>query len=485
MKPAQAVTSSLSLPGRYRVIEVINRGPLADVYRVVDERLQRDVLFHILAADSAADETARTAFLTRIREYAQYSHPALLDVFDSGELDGRPYMVSEYLPERALYGRGMLPVGQAIRAISQVAEAVFACQERGIPPPPISSRNVWYIHERQVKLVDNWFLSADEALVDQACYRAPELAPGAPPTPASLVYALGLLLYEFLTGIRPATGDGLEAIALAHRQLRIVPLAQVRPTLYLPSLERLITGATAFAPEERWSGIQGFIDELERMKRQVESSTRRLPVALAVRHQLRVQQEQTGIAPAPSPVETSGSADAAQALIALSGEGKEVVAPDPLPGVVDPDRLVHRPLLQRVVGWLVTLLLLLAIAYGSYVLAGYTVDRIFAIKLPMPRWPEIGGVFEWWPKPSPAPALRVNIVEGLNLRDQPGTSSTVIATIRHGAKVYQLGKPQVVDNIEWVRVRASVGDVQDGHFASGEKTIEGWMSRTFLAPETP
>lgn len=479
MNHSQPEASAPLLFGRYRVLKQVGRGRLAIVYRAIDERLQREVLIHLLHPDLASQEAARQEFLTRIQESAQCSHPALLDVFDSGKIGGRPYMVTEYLAERALYGSEVLAVSQALQSISQVADAIVLCQERRLSPPPVSSRHVWWVHEGQVKLVESWFLTPDEAALDQACYRPPEQAAGQPATSASIVYALGLLLYELLTGVRPATGENVETIDRAHRNLRILPLVQMRPSLYLPTLERLIHQTTASIPTERLPDVQTFLEGVAQVKRNAEANTHRMPVVLSSRHQQRARQDQAAEPEASSP-QFPSSAVALPDVDLSEGNAQ--------PSPYHTTRTKKSPA-RGCLGWFVTLLLLLVVAYGSYLLTSFAVEQLFAIKLPRPHLPSIsiGELLpDWWTERNPSPTLTVNIAAGLNLRDEPGLSSNIIAILRNGAEVRQIAEPRIVDDVEWVHVRARTADIQEGQFASDQNTIEGWMSRSFLlVPENP
>jgi hypothetical protein len=128
--------------------------------------------------------------------------------------------------------------------------------------------------------------------------------------------------------------------------------------------------------------------------------------------------------------------------------------------------------------------LLLLVAAGSYAGASYLADRFFAIELPQISMPQIGlpevnlphidlEVPEWLQNGEAAETLIVNINEGLNLRDEPGLSTNVIAVIPNGTRVAKLEGPVNVDNVPWVRVRIE----------RDNEPVEGWMSRNFLQSE--
>ncbi len=101
-------TSNPILHGRYRIEEQLGIGRLAVVYRAYDERLQRRVLVHLLRKELADQEPLRQRFIREAHDSARRSHPSLLEVFDSGEVGGRSYMVTEYVAGRSLRELGAL-----------------------------------------------------------------------------------------------------------------------------------------------------------------------------------------------------------------------------------------------------------------------------------------------------------------------------------------------------------------------------------------
>jgi hypothetical protein len=131
-------------------------------------------------------------------------------------------------------------------------------------------------------------------------------------------------------------------------------------------------------------------------------------------------------------------------------------------------------MIRTVTSWLVLLALLFVVAAGSYAGASFLADRFFAIELPQIRMPQISlEVPEWLQGSEPNEILIVSINEGLNLRDEPGLSTEVIAVVPNGTQVEKLEGPITVDNVPWVRIQTE----QDG------EQLEGWMSRNFLLSE--
>ncbi len=461
--PSATPADAPLLFGRYRVYEQLGEGRLAAVYAAVDERLQRNVLLHLMRKDLVEQEALRQRFLAEINASAQRSHPALLEVFDSGEVQNRPFMITEHATGRPLKDLGVLSVETAILYMRQIVGAVATCQQQQIPHPPISSNNILLVSEGRIKLVESWHMKPADVAFDLTHYRAPERASGQPPGPANAVYALGVLLYELLTGIRPVSGADARAVVSAHLSVRIPPISHNRPTLYLPTLEGLLAQATARLPEQRLPDAAAFGAALDTFWRDLSRSTQPLPsLPTRQRRQSRPQPVEES-APPPKIIE--------QPPVETFQPSEEVGYAHLQP--LDREKLRQQTFTRGIVGWIVLIGLTVGVAFGSYTVASYVVDQFFAIKLPQPDLPNFGVSLPEWPfAADQGEVLIVNINEGLNLRDEPGLSTNVVAIVPNGTPVRKLEGPQIIDNVPWVRVRID-SDVQPN---------EGWMSLNFLIP---
>jgi serine/threonine protein kinase len=470
-------TAAPLLFGRYRVQEQLGETRLASIYAAGDERLQRQVLLHLLRKDLTGQERQRARFISEIGQSARRSHQALLEVFDSGEAAGRPFMITEHVSGRPLRGLGVLSVEQALLYMRQVAGAIAVCQSYagpdapgGLSYPPISSSNVLLVDEGRVKLVESWQLPAGEVLADIAHYRAPELSEGQLATSASAVYSLGLLLYELITGERPVSGDDVRSIALAHLSVRIPPLSQSRPTLYLPLAEQLVAKATARYPEHRYATAQEFAVALDGLWRDLGASTQRLvPPSPAARREQPVldpPSDPQAVAPTPRPRPRPSG---------ITGR----LSRQPMPGV-DRDQVRKRGITRSVVGWLVMISLLLVVVAGSYVGVSALINQFSGVSTPnlpsLPGLPSIttdGGPLAWLGSFFRHDEIYiVNHSEGLNLRRGPDVNddTNILTTVPNGTPVTKLEGPVVKGAIPWLRVSAEVGGT---HY-------EGWMSLNYL-----
>src|SRR5205085_1608387 len=175
----------------------------------------------------------------------------------------------EYVAGRTLRELGALSPEEALLYFRQVVGAVATCQAAGVPHPPITSNNIFLVDDGHVELVESWLMPAAEVAIDNAYYRAPERTEGGPATPASAVYALGLLLFEMLTGRRAISADDPRAIAQAHLTARIPTLSELRPSLHIPSLEQLLQQSTARRPEQRPPDAAALGQALDDLRRDI------------------------------------------------------------------------------------------------------------------------------------------------------------------------------------------------------------------------
>ncbi|MFF5229950.1 serine/threonine-protein kinase [Dactylosporangium sp. NPDC000521] len=216
---------------RYRLIEQLGVGGMSVVWRAHDEVLGRTVAIKQLVA--AADPRSRRRIQDEARAAALLSHPHIAAVYDFGhDADGAPFVVMELVEGESLESRlvrtgGPLEVTESLRIAGQLASALAAVHERGLVHHDVKPANVM-LTARGPKLVD-FGVSAiagnePDQLIGTPAYLAPERIRGVPPSPATDVYALGLVLYRMLTGTLPWPATTTEELLHAHRKLPPAPL---------------------------------------------------------------------------------------------------------------------------------------------------------------------------------------------------------------------------------------------------------------------
>ena len=213
------------IAGRYRLEDLLGRGGMSEVYRAEDLELGRRVALKLLAPDA---DTAR--FEREARAVASLGHPNVMQLYDYGEDNGRPYMVLEYvaggtLEERLASTKGKpLPDAETAAVAAGIAAGLAHAHARGVIHRDLKPANVLFDDEGRPKLADFGIarMAAGEGTLTEAgtvlgtaAYISPEQAAGAPATAASDVYSFGVMLYRMLTGRLPfESNDPLELVMM-------------------------------------------------------------------------------------------------------------------------------------------------------------------------------------------------------------------------------------------------------------------------------
>lgn len=232
------------LAGRYRLGPLLGRGGMAEVYEAMDERLARPVAVKLLLPAFAVQPGMRDRFESEARSAARLSHPSVVAVFDSGEDDGTPFIVMERLPGETLADRmGDIPLDVAwLQGMAHdVLGALGAAHAAGVVHRDVKPANILIAADGRAKIADFGIAKAlEEApsdltganqLLGTPAYLAPERLDGLPATPRSDLYALGVVLYEALAGVRAFPGTTPLSVAYAIHHADPAPLNEVRPGL--------------------------------------------------------------------------------------------------------------------------------------------------------------------------------------------------------------------------------------------------------------
>jgi eukaryotic-like serine/threonine-protein kinase len=222
--------------GRYRLEQRLSTSTMADVWLANDDVLERKVVVKLLAAD--AD---RPRFEREARAAAALAHPNIVQVFDYGEDEGRPFMVLEYLPGGTLAER--LPEGKALkddetrRVAADIAAGLAHAHENGVVHRDLKPGNVLFDGEGRAKVADFGIarvvgidtITDEGTVMGTAAYISPEQVAGGHATPATDVYAFGVLLYRLLSGRFPFESENALELARMHRDIEAPPVTSFRP----------------------------------------------------------------------------------------------------------------------------------------------------------------------------------------------------------------------------------------------------------------
>lgn len=251
-----------TLAGRYELVRVVGRGGMGEVWAGRDLRLGRAVAVKLLSPQLASELGVRERFEAEGRAAAGISHPNVVAVYDTGEDDGVAFLVMELLPGPTLadeIGTGPLDTERARSVGAQVVAAVDASHRTGILHRDIKPGNILITNAGAVKVGDFGIAKSTEGahltstgmIVGTAAYLAPERLAGNPATAQSDLYAVGVVLYEALTGSKPFQGDTPLAMLRAVDAHRPIPLSQARPGIDA-ALAGVVERAMAKDPADRF-----------------------------------------------------------------------------------------------------------------------------------------------------------------------------------------------------------------------------------------
>jgi serine/threonine-protein kinase len=305
------------IAGRYRPVEILGFGGMCVVWRGVDEALGRPVALKVLNDEQAADEDCCEVMREEARAAASLSHPNLVRVYDYGEhRDGdgcrTPYVVMEFVPGPTLAERledGPLPWRDAVRVCADIADGLAAMHARGLVHRDVTPTNV-ILTDAGAKVVDFGIAatigkdadaSPNGAVTGTPAYLAPERIVGDAVTPASDIYAVGLVLYRAIAGTMPWPATTVLGMIQAHRAVEPAPLPSVDD---LPAMmHRLCMRCLSKRPAQR-------------------PSSRKLAYALRAASQLPPlrNQRQGSTVPQPLPRQTRGGPTSAMSRTVRANE---------------------------------------------------------------------------------------------------------------------------------------------------------------------
>ena len=213
--------------GRYRVRARIARGGMATVYVATDLRLERRIALKVMHGHLSDDTVFQSRFIQEARAAARLADPHVVNVFDQGQDNDMAYLVMEYLPgitlRDLLKEHRRLSVPQTITIMDAILSGLAAAHRAGIVHRDVKPENVLLAEDGRIKIGDFGLARATTAntasgqmLLGTIAYLAPELVTRGSADARSDIYALGIMLYEMLTGEQPYKGEQPMQIAYQH-----------------------------------------------------------------------------------------------------------------------------------------------------------------------------------------------------------------------------------------------------------------------------
>lgn len=302
------------LNGRYRLLERAGSGGMATVYKAQDLMLRRLVAVKLLHDGLTDNEEFLQRFQREAHAAANLSHPNIVTVHDIGQDAQRHYIVMEYVSGRTLKALireylqredAPLPVSRTLALATQICAGIGYAHRAGLVHCDVKPQNVLVTRDDRVKVADFGIaralsqasLQSGSMMWGTPHYFAPEQAAGEPATPASDVYAIGIILFEMLTGRLPFEAETLPALALKHLHEPAPPVTSFNPAVPV-QLERIIAKVLDKEPAGRYRTA----GQLERILRSYQQSSQEdtgpiVPVGARI---------EAGGVPAPLPLVSEG-----------------------------------------------------------------------------------------------------------------------------------------------------------------------------------
>ncbi|MCR2811423.1 MULTISPECIES: Stk1 family PASTA domain-containing Ser/Thr kinase [Microbacterium] len=296
--------------GRYRVRARIARGGMATVYVATDLRLERRIALKVMHGHLSDDSIFQSRFIQEARAAARLADPHVVNVFDQGQDGDMAYLVMEYLPgitlRELLREQRRLTVPQTITIMDAVLSGLAAAHRAGIVHRDVKPENVLLAEDGRIKIGDFGLARATTAntatgqqLLGTIAYLAPELVTRGSADARSDIYALGIMLYEMLTGEQPYQGEQPMQIAYQHATDSVPRPSAKNPGVPEP-LDELVLWATERSPDERPSDAREMLDRLREIERELGVSpqvVRTAPVGIIVDDETLDSDEMTKVLP--------------------------------------------------------------------------------------------------------------------------------------------------------------------------------------------
>lgn len=293
-----------SVLGPYQITEKLGRGGMADVYKAWHRELELNRAIKVIRPEFVTSEDFRARFQKEAQGAARLRHPNIVQIHDFGMDGGHYYMVMEFLEgitlKAALVRDGRMPIPKALGIITSIAGALAVAHGRDLVHRDIKPDNIMLTTDGRAVLMDFGIaklLTATTSLtqtgtgIGTPAYMAPEQAKGLDITPATDIYALGILLFEMLTGRVPFDADTPIAVMLKAISDPMPMPRSINPDIS-DTLQGVILKATAKDPLARYQDVNAFVSALD-------AAMARSPHRTAV-----LPSEPAATSPPPTPVRT-------------------------------------------------------------------------------------------------------------------------------------------------------------------------------------
>jgi serine/threonine-protein kinase len=291
--------------GKCRIQRLIGKGGMGKVWLGEHLFLKRKVAIKILGRDLSNDPEEMARFEKEAIAAAALDHENIVTIYDIDEVQGRPFIVMEYVEgedlEQHLQRKGPMPVMRAAEVVLEVCKALEHAHHKGMVHRDIKPGNILLGRDGRIKLTDfglamemgkQELIGADGTVTGTPHYASPEQIQGLPMDGRSDIYSLGVTFYAMLTGIRPFNGRTPDSVVRKHIEAPRPSAKDRRPTL-APTMDAVVKRMMAVNREERYATVRAVKRDLD--------------LFLSARPFLRVHQPARPGDPAPAPPPSKGT----------------------------------------------------------------------------------------------------------------------------------------------------------------------------------
>ena len=375
--------------GKYHILELVGEGAMGVVYKAVDSVLDRTVAVKVMNDAIARHEELRQRFLREAQAAASLQHPNVVSIYDLGEVDGHLYIAMEFVQgadlETLIQGGEPLSLQEKLDIVIDVLSGLTFAHKRGIVHRDIKPANIRIAEDGRAKLMDfgvahlaSSNLTSTGASLGTPVYMSPEQITGGKATPSTDVFAVGAVLYELLTGVKPFDAPTLQGLFYKILTDKPTPVRELMPGLPT-ALDHIVEKAMAKDVPQRYQSALDMANDLTGVRAMLSGPSLPTSVSLSVtvEHAIRKSKQQARMrtirreliaggvlaavllvaivwaqrsndvpsmtaagVPAATPVQRDSSARAANAPAAPS---TPTSAPGPAPAMAGTDSVVERP----------------------------------------------------------------------------------------------------------------------------------------------
>ena len=259
---------------RYRITSRLGTGGMAEVFEANDLVLKRVVAIKIMREALLAVKENITRFENEVRACAAMNHPNIIQVYDQGTYENRPWMAYEYIKGQTLFEKieflTQIPVYEACEIMCQLLDAVSYIHQNGIIHRDIKPQNVFYLPNGTIKLSDFGIAvdsnisetRTEEGIVGSVFYLAPEVCSGKPATIQSDIYSLGVTFFQLITGRLPYENGHSIDIAIAHIKKPFPSVQKFNPEIS-KEIDKIIQKACKKNPKDRYKSANEMLKAIK------------------------------------------------------------------------------------------------------------------------------------------------------------------------------------------------------------------------------